>query len=259
MRPDRLMFSLRSALTVVAVLFGAHAAAAQTGSPAAGACKVNTPQGVTPPPPAPDATTGIRIVATGPDGKPLQRKRFYLLQRSARSSGAAFSAAPKRADFLQGASPQLREWLARHDCDSLYCPEYESEYAEAVKAVPEFKRAYEEGVRKYHNDKLALEWVTVNFPLKNVRTEYYNRAKAWLEQAARGAGKVASVMTDEKGGGYFTGVRPGEYYVSNLLPLEDGGVLWDCQVTAVPPIPKQIYSVTVLLTAPKQQGAGAGN
>jgi len=260
MRPDRLLFSLRSALAIVAVMLGAYAATAQTAPPAPGACKVNTPQGVTPPPASPDATTGIRIVAMGSDGKPLQRKRFYLLQRSASpTDAAAFSAAPKRADFLQGASPQLREWLARHDCDSLYCPEYESEYAGAVKTVPEFKRAYEEGVRKYHNDRLALEWVTVNFPLKNARTEYYKRKRAWLEQAAQRAGKVASVMTDEKGAAYFTGVRPGGYYVSNLLPFGEGGLLWDCQVTAIPPIPKQIHSVTVELSAPKKQAAGAGN
>jgi hypothetical protein len=259
MRPDRLLFSLRSSLAIVALLLAAHAAPAQTSSPAAGACKVTTPQGVTPPPAAPDATTGVRIVATGPDGKPLQRKRFYLLQRSARTNPASFASAPKPADFLQGASPQLREWLARHDCDSLYCPEYESEYAEAVKTVPEFKRAYDEGVRKYHSDKLALKWVTVNFPLKNVRTEYYKRKKAWLEQAARDSGKVSSVMTDEKGAAYFTGVRPGPYYVSNLLPLEESGLLWDCQLTAPPPLPKQIHSVTVELTAPKKQAAGAGN
>ena len=252
MRPDRLVFSLRSAPVVAALLLGAHAASAQTTPPAAGACKVTTPQGVTPPPAAPDATTGVRIVATGPDGKPLPRKRFYLLQRSARANPAALSAAPKPADFLQGASPQLREWLARHDCDSLYCPEYESEYADAVKTVPEFKQAYAEGQRKYHNDKLALKWVMVNFPLKNVRTEYYQRKKAWLEQAAQKAGRVSSVMTDEKGIGYFTGVKLGSYYVSNLTPLDAGDLLWDCQVTAIPPIPKQLNSVTVELSAPKQ-------
>src|ERR1044072_5596104 len=238
MRPDRLVFSLRSALALAALMLCANAAATQVPAPAAGACKATTPQGVTPPPPAPDATTGIRIVATGPDGKPLQRKRFYLLQRSARAATATFSAAPRpppraangrggkprqpkrfylpqrsaraatatfsaaprQAEFLQGASSQLREWLSRHDCDSLYCPEYEAEYAEAVKTVPEFKSAYEEGRRKYHNDKLALQWITVTFQLKNVRTEYYNRKRAWLDQAAQGAGKVASVMTDEKGG-----------------------------------------------------------
>lgn len=261
MRPDRLVFSSRNVLAIVILVLGAHAANAQTASPAPGACKVNTPQGATPAsPPATDVTTGIRIAVTGPDGKPLQRKRFYLLQRSARSTdGINFSAAPKREDFLQGASPQLKEWLAKHDCDTLYCPEYESEYADAVKTVPEFKRAYEEGQRKYHNDKLALKWITVNFPLKNVRTDYYNRKRAWVEQAAQKAGKVSSVMTDEKGAAYFTGVKPGGYYISNLMPLGGGGILWDCQVTALPPIPKQIHSVSVELSAPKQQAAGSGN
>jgi hypothetical protein len=256
MRPGRLVFSLRSALALAAVLLCATAAAAQVPAPAAGACKATTPQGGTPTPPAPDATTGIRIVVTGSDGKPLQRKRFYLLQRSARA--AALTAAPRQEEFLQGASPQLREWLSRHDCDSLYCPEYEAEYAEAVKSVPEFKRAYEEGQRKYHNDKLALRWITVNFPLRNVRTEYYKRKRAWLDQAAQGAGKVASVMTDEKGAAYFTGVRPGSYYVSNLLPFDEGGPVWDCQVTAPAPIPKQIHSVLVEMSVPKKQAGAAG-
>ena len=251
MRPDRLVFSLPSALALVAiVLLCAHASTAQT---AAGACKVNTPEGLkVETPTTPGVTTGIRIVVKGPDGKPVQRKRFYLLARSANAADISFASAPKRADFLQGASPQLREWLARHDCDSLYCPEYEAEYADAVKTVPEFKQAYAEGQRKYHNDKLALRWVTVNFPLKNVRTEYYRRKKAWLEQAAQKAGRVSSVMTDEKGIAYYTGVKLGSYYVSNLTPLDAGGLFWDCQVTAIPPIPKQLNSVTVELSAPKQ-------
>jgi len=253
MRPDRLVFSLPFSLAL-AVLFACAHAAAQTASPASGTCKVKTPEGMKiETPSSPGVTTGIKIVVKvpdGPDGKPVQRKRFYLLARSAGSVDLA--TAPKREDFLQGASKQLLNWLDKHDCDSLYCPEYEAEYADAVKTVPEFKQAYDEGVRKYHNDKLALRWVMVNFPLKNVRTEYYRRKKAWLEQAAQKAGRVSSVMTDEKGIGYFTGVKLGSYYVSNLTPLDAGGLLWDCQVTAIPPIPKQLNSVTVELSAPKQ-------
>ena len=254
MRPDRLVFSLPSALALAAVvLVCAHASTAQTATMPAGACKVNTPEGLkVETPTTPGVTTGIRIVVKGPDGKPVQRKRFYLLARSARASDTGLASAPKREDFLQGASKQLLKWLDKHDCDSLYCPEYEAEYADAVKSVPEFKQAYAEGQRKYHNDKLALKWVMVNFPLKNVRTEYYRRKKAWLEQAAQKAGRVSSVMTDEKGIGYFTGVKLGSYYVSNLTPLDAGGLLWDCQVTAIPPIPKQLNSVTVELSAPKQ-------
>ncbi|HEV2861092.1 MAG TPA: hypothetical protein VGX48_08805 [Pyrinomonadaceae bacterium] len=245
MRPgaNRVALALGFLLLVVAC--------ARAQSAPAGACKVNTPQGVKPEAsPGPDATTGIRITVTGADGKPVQRKRFYLLERSAQASSAGSTAAPRREDFLQGASPQLREWLARHDCDTLYCPEYEAEYADAVKTVPEFKKAYDDGLRKYGTDRLALQWLTVNFPLKNVRTEYYRRKKAWLEEAARRAGKVSSVMTDEKGAAFFTGVRPRAYFVSNLAPL-DGGLLWDCQVTAGPPIPKQLHSVTVEMSAAK--------
>ena len=245
---------MRPGTNSVALALGillAAAACARAQSAPAGACKVNTPQGVKPEAsPAADATTGIRILVTGADGKPVQRKRFYLLERSAQASSAGSTAAPRREDFLQGASPQLREWLARHDCDTLYCPEYEAGYAEAVKTVPEFKKAYDDGLRRYGSDRLALQWLTVNFPLKQVRTEYYRRKKAWLEEAARRAGKVSSVMTDEKGAAFFTGVRPRAYFVSNLAPLE-GGLLWDCQVTPPPPIPKQLHSVTVEMSAAK--------
>ncbi len=249
MRAERRTLLLRAALFSVLCLFTSEAARAQ--APPSASCQP------TPTPIAAKAAAagedagGIRLFLYGPDKKPLARKRFYLLRRSPFSAGIDWASMPKRADYLQGASPQLREWLARHDCDSLYCPEFESEFREAVKTVPEFKRAYDDGLRKYKNEKLALRWLPVNFPLKNVRTEYYRRKKAWLEDAARRAGKVASVMTDEKGAAFFTGVRPRAYFVSNLAPLEDG-LFWDCQVTAGPPIPKQLHSVTVEMSAAKK-------
>ncbi len=253
MRPDRLMFSQTFALAFIIPLAFA-VAGAQTPN---GTCKVNTPAGVKVEAQAsPDVTTGIKITVTGADGKPVQRQRFFLLSRSAAASGLDYASAPKHADFLAGATPppsqQLRDWVAKHDCDTLYCPDYENDYAEAVKTVPEFKQAYEEGQKKYHSDRLALAWVMDNFPLKSVRTDYYKRKKAWLEQAAQKAGPLSSVMTDEKGNGYFLNVKVGSYYVSNLLPLDAGGVLWDCQVTAIPPIPNQLNSVTVVLSAAKQ-------
>jgi hypothetical protein len=240
-------FHLRATLAFAALLVCTCSASAQTAR--AGVCKSTLPPGVKAETPNPQGEpVGIRLLVTGPDGKPLQRKRFFLLQRSAASSTPA--PAPRREEFLKSASPQLREWLSKHDCDTLYCPEYEAEYASAVKTVPEFKRAYDEGTRRYKSERLALRWITVNFPLKEARTEYYKRKKAWLEGAARRAGAVGSVMTDEKGVGYFTNVKPGSYYVSNLAPLE-GGLLWDCPVTAPPPIPKQLHSVSLELSAPK--------
>jgi hypothetical protein len=254
MRPDRLVFSKTLALAFILPFVFAVVTNAQTPN---GTCKVNTPAGMKVEAPAsPDVTTGIKINVKGADGKPVQRKRFFLLARSAAASGLDYATAPKRADFLAGATPQpsqqLRDWLARHDCDTLYCPDYENDYAEAVKTVPEFRQAFEAGQKKYHNDKLALAWVMDNFPLKSVRTDFYRRKKAWLEQAAQKAGRIASVMTDKNGDAYFLNVKVGSYYVSNLLPLDAGGVLWDCQVTAIPPIPYQLNSVTVVLSAAKQ-------
>jgi hypothetical protein len=228
----------------------ASAARAQTAPPAA-SCQP-TPTPVVVKPDAPAAATGdaggIRLFLYDAEKKPLARKRFYLLRRSAFSAGIDWASMPKRADFLQGASPQLLQWLARHDCDSLYCPEFEAEFPEAVKNVPEFKRAYDDGLRKYRDEKLALKWLTVNFPLKNVRTEYYRRKKAWLDRAGQQAGAVVSFMTDEKGRAIFTGFQRGDYYISNLFPLDEGGPVWDCKVMTLPPNPRQLWAVTYVLS-----------
>ncbi|MET0622752.1 MAG: hypothetical protein ABW250_07225 [Pyrinomonadaceae bacterium] len=223
---------------------GAPAAPAATVAPAATA--------------APAEAGGIRVFLYDAEKNPLARKRLFLLRRSPFGAGGPdWASMPKRADFLQGASPQLREWLARHDCDSLYCPESEAEFAEAIKTVPEFKRAYEEGMRKYRSERLALKWLPVNFPLRNVRTEYFRRKRAWLEEAGRRAGKVVSFMTDEKGRAVLTGFAPGEYYISNLFPLEEGGAVWDCKVTTLPPNPRQMWALTYVLGVPARRSASA--
>jgi hypothetical protein len=229
------------------LLAGASAVPAQ--SPTAGACLVKPVQGAKVGA-APDALGGVRIAVNGADGRPLRRKRFYLLARSAREALGDWSSAPRREDFLAGASAELRAWLAKHDCDTLYCPEAGADYERAVREVPEFKKAFDDGLRKYRSRELALRWLPVNFPLKNVRTGYYRRKKAWLDEAARKAGAAGSVMTDEKGVAFFTGVKPGAYFVSNLLP--EAGLLWDCPVQVPPPVPKQLHSVSLDLSAPKK-------
>ena len=231
-------------------------ARAQTTPPAASCQPTPTPVAAKPAETDSDAG-GIRLFLFDADKKPLARKRFYLLRRSAFSAGLDWASMPRRADFLRGASPELREWLARHDCDSLYCPEFESEFPEAVKTVPEFKRAYDDGLRKYRSERLALKWLTVNFPLKNVRTEYFQRKKAWLESAGRQAGAVVSFMTDEKGRAIFTGFKAGDYYLSNLFPFDEGGPVWDCRVTTLPPNPRQMWAVTYVLSPPAKQTASS--
>jgi hypothetical protein len=240
---------LRAAVFVCLSLLGSRYALGQSSAPPAGSCQPTpTPIAVKTEPAGSDADAGgIRLFLFGADKKPLARKRFYLIRRSAFSAGIDWASMPKRADSLQNASPQLREWLARHDCDSLYCPEFESEFADAVKTVPEFKRAYDDGLRKYRNERLALKWLPVNFPLKNVRSDYFRRKKAWLDRAGQQAGKVVSFMTDEKGRAIFTGFKGGDYYISNLFPFEEGGLVWDCKVTTLPPNPRQMWAVTYVL------------
>ena len=251
---------LRAAALLCLSLTGSVSADAQTAAPPAASCQPSpTPIAVKPETAvaADSDAGGIRLFFLGADKKPFARKRFYLVRRSAFGAGIDWASMPKRADFLQGASPQLREWLARHDCDSLYCPEFESEFPEAVKTVPEFKRAYDDGLRKYRSEQLALKWLPVNFPLKNVRSEYFRRKKAWLDRAGQQAGEVVSFMTDEKGRAIFTGFKTGDYYISNLLPFEEGGPVWDCKVTTLPPNPRQMWAVTYVLAPPAKQTASS--
>jgi hypothetical protein len=257
MRTERRTLLLRAVLLSGLCLFAAASARGQVAPPAATCQPSPTPIAAAAAAPSNEAG-GIRVFLFGPDKKPLARKRLFLIQRSAFGAGGLdWASMPKRADYLQGASPQLREWLARHDCDSLYCPGFETEFAEAVKSVPEFKRAYDDGLRKYRSERLALKWLPANFPLKNVRSEYFRRKRAWLEEAGRKTGKVVSFMTDEKGRAVFSGFKPGEYYVSNLLPLEEGGPVWDCKVTTLPPNPRQMWAVTYVLNTPARQSASS--
>lgn len=246
--------ALRAALAFACACVCACAASAQTQR--AGVCKTTLPPGVKAETPTQAGEpVGIRLTIKDSSGTPLRRKRFFLLERSAVASIGSDAAAPRREEFFKAASPELREWLGRHDCDSLYCPEYEAEYARAVETVPEFRRAYDDGFRRYKNKNLALRWVTVYFPLQKERTEYYKSKRAWLEAASKRAGGVASVMTDETGTAYFTNVKPGSYYVSNLTPLGADGLLWDCAVTTAPQLSRLLYSVTVEMTAPKPAAA----
>jgi hypothetical protein len=261
MRTLRRTALTKAAMSSVIVLLCFGSAPAQ-GTPPAATCQPSpTPLVIKSDAAAvPAEAGGIRLFLFDAEKKPVARKRFFLLRQSALATPGSinWAAMPKRADYLQGASPQLREWLTRHDCDSLYCPESESEFPEAVKTIPEFKRAYDEGMRKYRNERLALKWLAVNFPLKNVRSEYFKRKRAWVEEAAQKTGRVVSFMTDEKGRAVFTGFPPGDYYISNLFPFEEGGPVWDCKVTALPPNPRQMWAVTYVFTPAARQTAPTG-
>jgi hypothetical protein len=199
-------------------------------------------------------TSNLRIVAKGVGGSALQRLRFYALRRSvAQVPGINLSSYPRRADYFKEVSKELRDLLEKHRCDTLYCPDLINQYESLTKTVPEFKKAYEIGLEKYGGrERLALDWLMVNFPRKNLRTEFYDSKRRWLEKVAEQAGAVASVMTNEKGEAFFMRLAPGLYHVSNLMPLEEGNLIWDCAVTVPPPSGKELHSATVTMTAPKE-------
>lgn len=268
MKPHRLSTLASTSLALVLLgLAAATAARAQAPSPVVATCPQITPAAK--PAPSSRNRSGIKLTVKDGKGQAVARKRFYLLEgdKPLGEMGLDWTTVPKRASFLKGASPELLALLDKHDCDSLYCPELEAEFPKAKDTVPELKRAYEEGLRKYKSEKLALRWLTVNFPLKNARTGYYNLKRDWLEKAllqvAGGdkekANRIVSVMTDEKGVAYFTGLKLVTFHVTNLIPLEDGNLLWDCAVTVPQPDPKRLYSVAVEFDARKAAPASTAS
>jgi hypothetical protein len=258
LRSSSLALRLCSALLLLLTAF--LAARAQTPSaPTFGECKVNTAA------PAKDETavgaeqtSGLRIEVKGADGKPLRRVRFYLLTRGVQGNGGLdWAKAPERAAFLKDASPKLREVLEKHDCDTLYCAELINEYPKLVEEVPEFRQAFQTGLRKYKNRRLALDWLMVNFPRKELRAGYYESKRAWLKEAAERAGAVVSVMTNEEGEAIFTRVKLGDYHVSNLIPTGAERLVWDCAVKVPPPSKRELHSASVVMSAPKAAAGAA--
>jgi hypothetical protein len=210
------------------------------------------------PEPAPDDLVGIRVSVRGADKQPLRNRRVFLFGRSAAvAQGLAPDFAPQREKFLARADGELVKWLAARGCETLRCAATEEEYDEARKTVPEFQKAYQRGMDKYHNHRLALRWMPVNFTLRRESDEYHRARETWLENTAVKAGALASAVTDDKGFAYFTGLKPGTYYVANLLPFEPGGAFWDCEVKTPGPTPRAVYSVMLDMTAPAAKPAAA--
>ena len=156
---------------------------------------------------------------------PVKLKRFFLLRKdvemantgtnqSVLVNGAALS---RTAYYTRvGASPQFVAWMQKNDCDTPYCREFNRDDL----SVPEFSAAYERGLKLYRNDEAqALKWLTVNLPAP-LRVGYYNLKAPRTETFARQAGLAAVVVTNEKGVAYLPNITPGDYYVSNIMPLE---------------------------------------
>lgn len=166
----------------------------------------------------------------------LPRKRFFLIKGSLEENQSLIDnmkrqSVTSRACYYRGigASEALIAWLKRHDCESVYCREVDSE---EVDAVPEFQRAVAAGEKEFGNRELARKWLTTNLS-EEIRNGYYRHQQQELRTLIESSqAKVTSVMTDQKGTAYFTDLEPGSYVLSNIIRTEgsETASLWTCPV-----------------------------
>ena len=163
--------------------------------------------------------------------KELARQRFFLIKGSLEENKSLIekikqTEVTSRECYYRskGASEALIKWLKGNDCDSVYCREIEEKDVAGNEAVPEFKTAYDKGLRDFKSPELARRWLTVNLS-DDIRSGFYNQQQRVIEALIAQAEsssktRVLSVMTDRKGTAYLTDIEPGTYVVSNLVGSE---------------------------------------
>ena len=186
-------------------------------------------------------------IKTGETNKDLPRKRFFLIKGSMAENQTLISKI-KQAEVTsrecfyrsRGASEALIKWLKENDCESVYCREIEDKYLTGSETVPEFKTAYEAGLRTFKSPETARRWLTVNLP-DDLRAGFHLQKQKIITELIKEAEastrtKVMSVMTDRVGGAYLTDIEPGTYTISNLVSSETGAqsILWICEKEVKP-------------------------
>jgi hypothetical protein len=179
---------------------------------------------------------------SGDATKELPRKRFFLIKGSLEENKSLIERIKQAATLSRecyyrqkGASTALLKWLNENDCESVYCREIEEKYLAGNEAVPEFKAAYDAGLREFKSPELARRWLTINLPAE-LRDGFYRQKQGLISELLKQAEettrtKVMSVMTDRKGTAYLTDIEPGVYTISNLVAseTEKTSILWACE------------------------------
>lgn len=234
-----------TALCLLVIMLIVNTAQAQvTPSPSPSVTPAPTPTTPVATPSAPPVLKTIKLTVTYAPKVPVARKQFYLsrvpfnLEELQKSLGSNL---PSHKDYLHKVSgPALseelvaefiREWLERYKCETVYCQPI---LAEDVGRIRVFKPAYESAKNIFKDTRdadgmeMALKWLP-NFLPQEIRTGYFDMKRAWIARAIEHLEKssgeknvVRPVMTDRKGEAYITEVRPATYYISNLIPIEDG-------------------------------------
>jgi hypothetical protein len=194
-------------------------------------------------PPANRGVIRLKVkVKSGDVTKELPRKRFFLIKGTLEENRALIDKIKQNGVMSRecyyrgkGASEALIKWLNENDCDSVYCRGIEEKYLSGSDAVPEFRAAYDQGLREFKTPDLARHWLTVNLPT-DIRVGFYQQKQEFIDALVKQSEdasktKVMSVMTDRKGTAYLTDIEPATYTISNLVGSETGktSIVWACE------------------------------
>lgn len=177
------------------------------------------------------------------------RKRFYLF-RGGLNENKALIEKLNSAEIISRncfysqmqASSEFICWLKKNKCESPYC----REITEAdIQEVPEFKTAFQKGLRQFgrRRAQLARKWLTTNLK-SNLRDGFYQNRKSLLKNILKNEQPLQSAMTDNVSiSARFVDIElnlTGEdgkkkktetFFISNLLPIEIEGksYIWACE------------------------------
>lgn len=184
----------------------------------------------------------------------LKRKRFYLFRGGLKENKELIERL-KSAEIISrdcfysqmNASNEFICWLKEENCESPYCRQITET---DVETVPEFKTAFQKGLRQFgrRRPQIARDWLTTNLK-SNLRDGFYQNRKSLLQNILADKQPLQSSMTDSVTvkaifidiglnleGADGKKKRSETFLVSNILPMEidDKSYIWACELRLRP-------------------------